>query len=318
VARFSSRPRCWPPGGRTPPGRTLTPTSVTRRSASPRSTSSSATGSGPRTVCSPCSSSSPGWNSNASSWPVTSATYAVRRSRRRRGQRGCRSGPRLRVAQPRRRRSPPRLGHPHCHRHRLRAGRSCGRRLASAVGPADLPAHPGGGRRPAGHHDHRGVLYEFTRHRAIVDRAPPARPLRTARPVAPPIVVSAGPVGRSNLGTCPCLRNPRHRRRVPGWESTSNTGCGGSPRVSRYRCSRSSRRAFGAGSPADEHVKVGVLIGSVSSPCSPRSCWPRATRPTADSARSRQRTPTMTGSPTCIRGPTRTAESSTKTDTPGA
>ena len=51
------------------------------------------------------------------------------------------------------------LGDPHRHRHRLRAGGSRGDQHPSAGRVADVPAHPRGGRRPAGDHHHRAVLH---------------------------------------------------------------------------------------------------------------------------------------------------------------
>ena len=61
--------------------------------------------------------------------------------------------------QPRLRRRRQGLGDPDRHRHRVRAGRARGDRPLPAARAADVPAHPGGGRRPARDHHHRRLLH---------------------------------------------------------------------------------------------------------------------------------------------------------------
>ena len=58
------------------------------------------------------------------------------------------------------RRAGRRLGHPHGHRHRVRAGGPGRRGPQPAGGAARVPAVPGGGRRPRRHPGHRRVLLQ--------------------------------------------------------------------------------------------------------------------------------------------------------------
>ena len=55
-----------------------------------------------------------------------------------------------------------RLGDPHRHRHRVRGRGARGDQLAPAQRAAHVPAHPGGGRRPAGDHRDRARLHRRT------------------------------------------------------------------------------------------------------------------------------------------------------------
>ena len=64
-----------------------------------------------------------------------------------------------------RRRGAAGLGDPDRDRHRVRAGRAGGDQHPPAGGAADVPAHPRRGRRPAGDHDHRGLLHRLAARR---------------------------------------------------------------------------------------------------------------------------------------------------------
>ena len=154
-----------------------------------------------------------------------------------------------------------RLGHPDRHRHRVRARGPRRDQHPPADGAAHVPADPGGGRRPAGHHDHRALLHRrpapgATSLLALVPLAAFAR----AGPAPDP--AAGGCCSRSrcvDLGAGARLGRARDRRRgaaglhragasgaatagrrARAWPSTSSTWSGRSRPASPCRSSPSS------------------------------------------------------------------------------
>ena len=105
------------------------------------------------------------------------------------------------------------LGDPDRDRHRFRARRSRGDLHPPADLVAHLPAHPGRGRRSAGDHRHRAVLFQGPAPAVDVAGAAAAGRLRGAGAARHQPLVPVAAVGVCHLGAGACIRDPRHRRR---------------------------------------------------------------------------------------------------------
>ena len=110
---------------------------------------------------------------------------------------------------------PGRLGDPDGHRHRLRT-RSARRHRERAPGSApDLPADPGGRRRPDRDHRDRLLLHRSPGSRSAAARLAPSRSLHCPGAAKDHGVVVADPARCRDLGPGARRRDPRHGRRSP-------------------------------------------------------------------------------------------------------